>query len=78
MKVVNTYMPVIPSFVEGHSLLAVCTIDTRGMYAVYIGIVPVMRGRTEMADWVMANGIKQSYNKATAYFPAIPKEMYRE
>lgn len=78
MKIVNDYMPVIPDYSGTSTLLAVCTLDHVGYYAVYIGIVPVTdKDRRKLAEWVMYNGVKQSYEKAIQYFPALPREQYR-
>lgn len=87
MNVVSTYHLGIPSRDGKSAMLAVCVHDPLpNKFAVYLGIVQLPsldnqaaynKAREQAAQWVAFNGVKQSYQKALAYFPGLKAEDYR-
>ena len=84
MTVVNTYCPGLPCLAgaERTSLMAVCSKDESGKYAVYLAIVPMSvavseEARAHVGEAVERRGVKQTWKAATAYFPTLREEEYR-
>ncbi len=85
MKIVNTCCLQTPTQLPGAHLLVILTKDDTGMYAVYIGIVPLVPPENELyadqradaADWVADHGDKQTYLSAQRYFPGLAEKTYR-
>ena len=86
MKVVNTYIPGIPSQIPEAYLMTVLTQGDCGNFACYIGIVSLPPAtaddyaelREQRADFLATHGAKQSHKQALAYYPQVPEDQYRK
>jgi hypothetical protein len=82
MEVANTYVPGISCHPEASAEFMAVLVEHANQYAVYVALVPKGTAtdderRASAALWVARCGVKQTYRKATAYFPALKEEQYR-
>lgn len=87
MKLVNEYVPCLPSQGTNASFMAVLTTSDspRPDYAVYVALVQLPPATSSQykvqrecaASFTMVNGTKIPYRHAVVYFPDLKEEEYR-
>ena len=77
MEILNTSVNAFLSIGTDAEVRAVLTQDATGQKAVYVGIVWWGYDTDKADQQIAANGSKQTYTQALAYFPGLKFENYR-